>query len=371
MRINAQRMLRYNGHMHSLAKRFLWLSVVSAVSFALAAPARAADAFLCNDGFTAGNAAGFQTGFGPGEEAAIKIDPPLSAFPLTIQSALLFYGQNDDQSAITESIKVYAADGQDGTGVDGFPGTLLGTTAAPMLDSTSQLNQVAFDTPLLVTAGPFWVALHMERAVDPTTQTAPGPATDNGATRAGADAMFVAGVWSESSTFGVNGNWVIRVEVNAAAAQSDGACRIDGGVGEGEGGAGEGEGGAGEGEGEGAGGLSITSVNPSSTAAGTEARVTLTGAGFADGVAVRVGSATCADVQVQNAGALLCTVPSTLAAGTYDVIAQQGAATFVFPSGFTVTPAVGGCGCAAASADGTAAFALVVAVAIARARRRR
>src|SRR4051812_46691577 len=68
-------------------RRFLAFSLLVAC-----APALAADAFLCTDSFPAGDAAGFQGGFGSGEEAAIRIDPDASALPLSVSSVYLFYG---------------------------------------------------------------------------------------------------------------------------------------------------------------------------------------------------------------------------------------------------------------------------------------
>jgi hypothetical protein len=91
------------------------------------------------------------------------------------------------------------------------------------------------------------------------------------------------------------------------------------------------------------------------------ARITVTGAGFTSSTTVRVGSATCGDLAVQNAGALLCTVPSTLPPDTYDVIAQNGADVFVFPSGFTVDPAgapKSSCGCNSSASAASATTSL-------------
>ena len=347
-------------------RRFLACTVL----LVAAAPAWAADAFFCNDGFVQGAAAGFQLGFGPGEEAAVLIDPPASAFPLTVNFVDLFYGQNDDQSGSTETVAFYDTDGLNNLGDAGWPGTVLGSTAAPLLDSTSSLNQVALDTPLLLTRGPFWVSLRMARPVDVSNQ-GPGPATDGHATRPAVDGIFTGGQWVEASGLGVNGNWVIRIEGDAAAAQNDSACRIAA-EGEGEGqpvGEGEGQPG-GEGEGQ-PGGLTITSVNPSTGDVGTDLRVTVTGSGFVTGVGVRVGSAVCTDVQVLNDGALQATVPGTLPAGVYDVIAQVGASTFVFPSGFTVTAgAAGVCGCSMRG-DGATFAGVGLGLLLCAARRRR
>jgi MYXO-CTERM domain-containing protein len=78
-----------------------------------------------------------------------------------------------------------------------------------------------------------------------------------------------------------------------------------------------------------------------------------------------VGSASCTDVEVENDGAALATVPGTLDPGTYDVIAQDGADTFVFPSGFTVQAAAAAEGCACgASSPGGSAFVVVVGMAV-------
>jgi hypothetical protein len=90
-------------------------------------------------------------------------------------------------------------------------------------------------------------------------------------------------------------------------------------------------------------------------------RVTIAGAAFTDDTTFRIGPEPCTDVDVQNEGAALCNASPALPAGVYDVIAQTGAATFLFASGFTVS-AAGGCACASSSrASDVALSALLLA----------
>ena len=101
--------------------------------------------------------------------------------------------------------------------------------------------------------------------------------------------------------------------------------------------------------------LVIRSVNPATAVHREDEKVTIMGAGFVTTTAARVGPATCGDEQIENAGALLCTVPGTIDVGTYDVIAQNGADVFVFPSGFSVAagespPQAGGCASSSSTA---------------------
>src|SRR5574337_1261629 len=90
-----------------------------AFTFLAAQSAYAADAFFCSDSFTAGDTLTFERGFGPGEEAAVRIDPDASALPLSLTQVYLFYGDVDDLNASEESLKVYDVDGSDFTGAPG------------------------------------------------------------------------------------------------------------------------------------------------------------------------------------------------------------------------------------------------------------
>lgn len=289
---------------------------------------------MCIDAFQDGGSASFQSGFGDGEGAAVKLSAPGDGYPFTILSLQFLFGDDGTTAGegFTVSARVYDDDGDSLLADPGFPGTQLGEeTGASILSSPDSVSEVAFQTPVSVAEGDVWVALFV------THDGAPGIARDAGGIVAGKNALYSGGGWLDSSDYGLTGDWILRAVVDTPSTATNPACTfvIDG-EGEGEG-DGEGEGEAdGEGEGEVDEALFITSVNPAVGSAGTETRVTITGGGFVDGIAFRVGATDATDIAVENEGAALATVPAGLAPGTYDVIAQVGSATFVYPSGFAV-----------------------------------
>src|ERR1041384_2603760 len=123
-----------------MSMRFLGFTAVAlTLTTTFFAPsAHAADTFFCNDTFGAGDRAHLQVGFASGEEAAVKIVPDASAYPITLVNVFTFYGLNDDQNGSNESLNFYAEDD-----ITGLPGTLLGSSVAPLVDSKDQINEVA------------------------------------------------------------------------------------------------------------------------------------------------------------------------------------------------------------------------------------
>jgi len=342
--------------------------VVTCATALFAPTAFGAEATLCNDDFVAGSNAGFQDGFTADEAAAVRIAPPADGYPFTIEKIQLLYGGAEPGDGFNVNFTIFDDDGTSALGEDGFPGTVLGEQPAGLLSADDGVNETPLDTPVVVNDGFVWVAIFLGRAGLPSVARDEG-----GLDAAESNAIFApgSGGWLTSETFGLQGDWIIRAVVDTPSSSTNDACDFEGAdvitEGEGEGGVeGEGEGVEGEGEGnEGEGepgALAVTSINPSSAPQGEETRVTLTGAGFDAATTFRVGSAACEGVQVQNDGAALCTVPGTLEPGTYDVIAQQGTASVVFPSGFSVT--AGGCACS--SAQTAAPFGALFVVALAR-----
>ncbi len=352
--------------------------LMCALLVSLAPAARAQEVTLCNDGFGAGDAVTFQAGFVLDEAAAVKIEaPPADGYPFTINKVQLLFGGEAEGDGFNVILRIFDDDGEDAFATPGFPGTQLYEQAeVGLLSSTDGVNEAILTTPHVVTAGAVWVAIFFQH------DFAPSVANDNDGTIDGSrNAIFSQPTfsgWIDADTAGIAGDWIIRAVTDSPTASPDDACIFEGGAGEGEGegkgGEGEGEGGEGEGEGgegEGEGGaLVITSVNPSSQVTGESVRVTIAGASFSDDTTFRIGAEQCSDVDVQNDGAALCNASAALQPGSYDVIAQSGAETFVFPSGFTVD-AAGGCACASSSSPFATVTALGALLALRMLRRRR
>jgi hypothetical protein len=90
--------------------------------------------------------------------------------------------------------------------------------------------------------------------------------------------------------------------------------------------------------------LAVTNVTPTTATNTEDVQLTIFGSGFEAGMTVRVGSIQLTGVSVQNESGALGMLPAGGVPGTYDVIAQVGAETAVYPSGFTITAGDGGDG---------------------------
>ena len=329
-------------------------SVVVSVATFVVAPARAAERVLCTDDLAPNQSAGFQAGFVAGEEAAVRLTAPAGALLTRINLA---YGGGDQPGeAFNETFRIYAADGTGELGSidDGFPGTTLREQEAPLVDSTSDASEVVLDEPVPV-SGAFWVSIVAGHDGAPFVARDTGGYDNVSAIRG--DIGLGTVDWWDNETAAVPGDWVIRAVVETDVPLDDSACRFAAGEGEGDV-EGEGEGDVeGEGEGEGdVGGegegdvisegegdvegddLFVSSITPSTAAVGAAIDVVVLGGGFVDGATVRIGAEALDAVVVDSAGALRGRTVGTLPAGTYDVVVQQGAAVFTFPSGFLVTP---------------------------------
>jgi hypothetical protein len=363
----------YNDVMRRFLASFLRVLVAPLVVTA-GQVAHAAPATLCNDDFTAGAQAAFQGGFAAGEGAAVKLEPPSDGYPFTVTAIQLLFGDDGTTAGdgFNVTMKIFDDTGTSVLGTEGYPGAEMSAFTAGLLSSTDGVNQAILDTPLVVTSGAVWVAVFCDRDGPPciASESAGGFDADR-------NAIFSGGGWESSEFYGVSGDWIIRAVVDTPTATPNAACDFEGdpiGEGEGEGeGGGEGDVGEGEGEGEGEpGALVITNVNPNEGVEGADVVVTLLGDGFTDATTFRIGSSSGKDVEVQSATAALVTVPGDLAPGTYDVIAQDGGDTFVFPSGFTVTPAApSGGSCRQATSSTWIGGAALLAWAFARGSRRR
>jgi len=116
-------------------------------------------------------------------------------------------------------------------------------------------------------------------------------------------------------------------------------------------------------------GYVIEDVSPSTTFAGVTTPISITGRGFAEGAAVKVGAADCTDVRVTGSGLISAVVPA-LTVGSYSVIViNPGGAIATLPDAFevkaTTTTNGGGQedGCAGGSPPlgvGLAVFALAL-----------
>jgi uncharacterized protein (TIGR03382 family) len=352
--------------------RFILLLLLS-----LAGSALAAERVLCTDSLQPAEPAFFQGGFAVADEAAVRFTAPDDAS--LVKVVMLWGGGDFIGEGFTETLHVYDANGTDVFEFPGFPGARLYTGDAPLIASDTEATEIAVSPSLEVAGSSFWVSIAFRHA------GFPGVARDDSYDSTSAVYASSDGGtgWYENDVLRVGGDWIIRAVVETDEPIDDTGCRFDGSVaigeGEGEGEVGEGEGepseGEGEpGEGEGEAQLFVTSITPSTWLSGEVVEIAILGSGFDETTTFRVGPSAIADVVVAGTEAIRGTVPA-LAVGTYDVIAQTGAAVFVLPSAVLVVPVDvvdeapidGGCGCSTKAS--TPSLWLVVAFVVVRRRR--
>jgi hypothetical protein len=153
---------------------------------------------LLNDGFSGAGAA-FQGGFVSGEEAAVTLGPVDRSFKVT-KVRLLFGGT---AGVRTVTLRIYADAGT------ASPGTLLHSADFQITASDSAFQELDLSgANVTLPAGRVRVSLRF------TADGLPCVARDgDGTITAGRNWIETGGTWSDASSLGVTGDWIIRAEV--------------------------------------------------------------------------------------------------------------------------------------------------------------
>ena len=157
--------------------------------------------------------------------------------------------------------------------------------------------------------------------------------------------LFSTNTWMQSESLNVQGDWIMRLCVEAD--HISGSCdnssdTVDGG---GDDGAGEDSDAGGSDTGSDA--VSLLQITPDSAAEGEAVDVVLIGAGFVDGTEARIGGISLTGTEVVNAETISGRTPTSLPAGSHDVeiVLPNGENDYI-AGGFTVGS---GCGCASST----------------------
>ncbi len=169
-------------------------------------PANGAVQLLQNDSFQSGDQAAFQQGFVSGEMAAVTLGPLGSAFHvLNIQ--LLFGGDTSQQ---TVTLHVYQDNGT------ANPGTEIYSGDYQLTGSNENLVQIDVSGENIVVGSGVMFRVALEFHHDGV----PSVARDADGIHSGRNWIFSQG-WGDAASFLVQGDWIIRAEVDTIATQPD------------------------------------------------------------------------------------------------------------------------------------------------------
>lgn len=278
-----------------------------------------------NDGFEDNTAVGFQGGFILDEQAAVCFDPPEDHYPIQLTAIRLIYGGGALGSTLAANFRVFAAGGNGSP-----PSDMIHMFEDIELTSANDAMNELDITPAGITVrAPFCVSVESQHAGLPSIAR-----DSDGTIDAGNNWIYaidpIGGTplgWLQSSLFGLEGDWVIRVvgEPGSGSGTRDtGAGGRDTGSGGRDTGTG-GDTGVGDdvsGADATAGDVRIDSVDQDGEDPNEDVIITIEGFGFEDSYRYRVSARSLNDVDVNRDGTRVEGVleAGDLGPGTYDVI---------------------------------------------------
>lgn len=187
-----------------------------------AGSARAATITLQNDGFVSGDSASFQSGFASGEIGAATLGPVNETFQLT-KIHFLFGPVGTADATVT--VRIYM---DSGTATPGAQIYNADYSITPANDAMHEIDLTAENVTVLG-GGSIRVGLEVQHA------GAPGIARDDdGSIQPQRNWIFSQSSWTDSNDLGLQGDWIIRAEVETDDPTPDGGLpdggATDGGV---------------------------------------------------------------------------------------------------------------------------------------------
>ena len=313
--------------------------------------ASAGSTWIANDTFTGEGSIAIQDGFATYEcwASVFATDELAASGPLTLKAVrTLIGGSSGNNFFIVQFRQMVSADIN--------TSAMLGEEGVSVTGSTESYNDLQISDLELglpqVNSGDIAVAMCFdESSID-------SPSIANADSFNGTQNqnwIYVAShnVWMKSSDLGVQGDWIMRLCVEAdhiSGSCGDESDTIDGN--------GENGGGDDGGSDTGSDALSLLQVTPASAAEGESVDVVLIGAGFVDGAEARIGGISLTGTEVLNSETISGRTPTSLPAGDHDVevVLPSGDNDYI-AGGFTVG---GGCGCAAMNTPAKQAWLVLV-----------
>jgi MYXO-CTERM domain-containing protein len=159
----------------------------------------AATVTLQNDGFVDGDSIGLQSGFAASEAAGVTLGPVDG--PFTVEKVQLIFGPASGNRTVT--LSVYLDDGGDD------PGTLLHEADYELQSAEDAIIEIDLSAEdIQVASGSIRVAVLFQHTGAPSVAR-----DDDGSIQGGRNWIYTEGSWFDSETFGLEGDWVIRAEV--------------------------------------------------------------------------------------------------------------------------------------------------------------
>ncbi len=173
-----------------------------AATAVLASPSvgHAAIQILQNDGFVEDGSVGFQSGFVVGERGAVTLGPVGEAFQ--INKVQLLFGPSGTPETV--NLMIFLDTGGDDPGTLLFEGEF---DIQPSADAISELDISVEE--LQVAGGSIRVALEFQHNGAPSIAR-----DDDGSIQSGRNWIYTAGTWFDSSDFGLEGDWIVRAEID-------------------------------------------------------------------------------------------------------------------------------------------------------------
>jgi len=207
-------------------QQWTWVVMVVAVGLAVRG-AGASEVTVKNDSFVSGQTPfSIQVGFDPGERAAAWLASPCTGTIVAVQVLWLSQSGGTGQS-LEDSITIYAG------GVFPTPGAQLAVLEGPVMTDGAMNefryldDQQAFPINVPISSGQVFV-VSFQFLNDPDPANGPSVATDlfTGC-QAGKNGLFAnPGIWLNSCSLGVSGDWIIRgvVDCHGACCLPSGSC---------------------------------------------------------------------------------------------------------------------------------------------------
>lgn len=306
----------------------------------MGAVASAGTRWLANDGFDDNSEVGFQGGFIAGECWGAIYTPDSSDYPFSVDSVIMLVGGSSSQQLF--SVNFFNPTSMNMTGA-----TPLGGEGVAISGNDSNWNQVTVSEleigTIEIDSGLLGVSICHEKH-----DGYPSISRDtDGLSNPNANWIYADGLgWYTSQTFGLTGDWIMRVCIESDAISGD-ECDASSGGGGGDtnnGGGGDTNNGGGGGDTGEAGLFVLDSITPSEVVVGEAVDVVLLGSGFASGAEARIGGIPLVGQETVNAETISGRTPTTLPAGVHDVeVVLDDGSTDVLAGAFTVTDGKGGC----------------------------
>ena len=312
----------------------------------LSGGANAGSTWLANDTFSGQGNIFIQDGFATYEcwASVFETDSLATDGALTMKSIRTLIGGSSANNFFI--VQFYAMAGSSMNSA-----ALLGEEGVSMTGSTKNYNDLEISDLKIglptINSGNVAVAM----CFDETSTTTPSIANTDGfgsSSQSNWIYLFSTNTWMQSADLSVQGDWIMRLCVEAdhiSGSCDDSSDTVDGG-GDGAG-DGSDDGSDDGGSDTGSDAVSLLQITPDSAAEGEAVDVVLIGSGFAAGTEARIGGISLTGTEVVNAETISGRTPTSLPAGSHDVeiVLPNGENDYI-AGGFTVG---GGCGCASST----------------------